>query len=39
MFPYAVTLAVLAFAAGGARAPGDLGRPYAREAKEGGELR
>ena len=39
MFPYAVTLAVLAFAAGRARAPGDLGRPYAREAKEGAGLR
>jgi ABC-type uncharacterized transport system permease subunit len=36
MFPYAITLAVLAFAAGGGRAPGDLGRPYAREAREGG---
>ena len=36
MFPYAVTLAVLAFAAGRARAPGDLGRPYAREAREAG---
>jgi ABC-type uncharacterized transport system permease subunit len=36
MFPYVVTLAVLAFAAGGGRAPGDLGRPYAREAREGG---
>ena len=44
MFPYAVTLAVLAFAAG-ARAPGDLGAlrargreggPYAREAREAG---
>jgi simple sugar transport system permease protein len=36
MFPYAVTLAVLAFASGGARAPADLGRPYAREGREGG---
>jgi general nucleoside transport system permease protein len=36
MFPYVVTLAVLAFAAGGGRAPGDLGRPYAREAREAG---
>jgi general nucleoside transport system permease protein len=36
MFPYVVTLAVLAFAAGGGRSPGDLGRPYAREAREGG---
>jgi ABC-type uncharacterized transport system permease subunit len=36
MFPYAVTLAALALAAGGARAPGDLGRPYAREGREGG---
>jgi len=35
MFPYAVTLAVLAFAAGRAQAPGDLGRPYAREGKAG----
>jgi ABC-type uncharacterized transport system permease subunit len=39
MFPYAVTLVVLAFAASGARAPGDLGRPYAREGKESGGLR
>jgi len=31
MLPYAVTLLVLAFAAGGARAPADLGRPYHRE--------
>jgi simple sugar transport system permease protein len=31
MFPYAVTLAVLAVATGGGRAPADLGRPYARE--------
>jgi simple sugar transport system permease protein len=31
MFPYAVTLVVLALAAGRARAPGDLGRPYRRE--------
>jgi simple sugar transport system permease protein len=36
MFPYAVTLAVLAFAAGRARAPADLGRPYARESREAG---
>jgi hypothetical protein len=36
MFPYVVTLAVLAFAAGGGRAPADLGRPYAREAREAG---
>jgi ABC-type uncharacterized transport system permease subunit len=36
MFPYVVTLAALAFAAEGARAPGDLGRPYAREGREGG---
>jgi simple sugar transport system permease protein len=36
MFPYAVTLAVLAFASGGARAPADLGRPYAREGRQGG---
>jgi general nucleoside transport system permease protein len=36
MFPYAVTLAVLAFAAGGGRAPADLGRPYAREGREAG---
>ena len=33
MFPYAVTLAVLAFSASGARAPADLGRPYRREAR------
>jgi len=32
MFPYVVTLAVLAFVAARARAPGDLGRPYEREA-------
>ena len=32
MFPYLVTLAVLALATGRARAPADLGRPYAREA-------
>jgi simple sugar transport system permease protein len=32
MFPYLITLAVLALAAGSARAPADLGRPYAREA-------
>jgi ABC-type uncharacterized transport system permease subunit len=31
MFPYVVTLAVLALAAGGARAPAELGRPYRRE--------
>jgi len=31
MFPYLVTLAVLAFASAGARAPADLGRAYARE--------
>ncbi len=31
MFPYVVTLAVLAFSSGRARAPGDLGRPYRRE--------
>jgi simple sugar transport system permease protein len=31
MLPYVVTLAVLAFATGRARAPGDLGRPYLRE--------
>jgi len=31
MFPYLVTLAVLALATGRARAPADLGRPYARE--------
>jgi ABC-type uncharacterized transport system permease subunit len=36
MFPYAVTLLVLAFFAGGARAPGDLARPYARESREAG---
>jgi simple sugar transport system permease protein len=30
MFPYVVTLAVLAFASGRARAPADLGRPYER---------
>jgi ABC-type uncharacterized transport system permease subunit len=36
MFPYAVTLAVLALAAGGGRAPADLGRPYARESREAG---
>jgi simple sugar transport system permease protein len=36
MFPYAVTLAVLAFAGSGARAPGELGRPYARESLEAG---
>lgn len=32
MFPYAVTLAVLALAMERARAPEDLGRPYRREA-------
>jgi simple sugar transport system permease protein len=32
MFPYVVTLAALAFAAQGARAPAELGRPYRREA-------
>jgi simple sugar transport system permease protein len=32
MFPYLVTLAVLAFATRRARSPGDLGRPYRREA-------
>ncbi len=32
MFPYLVTLAVLALASGRARAPADLGRAYAREA-------
>lgn len=32
MFPYAITLAVLAFAMGRARAPADLARPYHREA-------
>ncbi len=31
MLPYVVTLAVLALATGGGRAPADLGRPYARE--------
>lgn len=31
MFPYVVTLVVLAFASGRARAPADLGRPYRRE--------
>ena len=31
MFPYLVTLAVLAVAGGRARAPADLGRPYRRE--------
>jgi ABC-type uncharacterized transport system permease subunit len=35
MLPYLVTLAVLAFAAGRARAPGDLGRAYRREAASG----
>ena len=32
MFPYVVTLAVLAFASGRVRAPGELGRAYQREA-------
>jgi ABC-type uncharacterized transport system permease subunit len=32
MLPYLLTLAVLALATGRARAPGDLGRPYRREA-------
>ncbi len=32
MLPYALTLGVLAFAAGRAQAPADLGRPYRREA-------
>lgn len=32
MFPYLVTLVVLALAAGAARSPGDLGRAYRREA-------
>jgi simple sugar transport system permease protein len=32
MLPYLLTLAVLAVASGRARAPGDLGRPYRREA-------
>jgi simple sugar transport system permease protein len=32
MFPYLVTLGVLAFAVGRAAAPADLGRPYQREA-------
>jgi simple sugar transport system permease protein len=32
MLPYALALGVLAFAAGRARAPGDLGRAYRREA-------
>ncbi len=31
MLPYLVTLAVLAFSSGGARAPAELGRPYRRE--------
>jgi simple sugar transport system permease protein len=31
MLPYALALGVLAFAAGRARAPADLGRPYQRE--------
>jgi len=33
MLPYVVTLLVLAFATGRARAPGDLGRPYEREGR------
>jgi simple sugar transport system permease protein len=33
MFPYVVTLAVLALSAGAARAPAELGRPYRREAR------
>lgn len=33
MLPYVLTLGVLAVATGRARAPGDLGRPYLREAK------
>lgn len=33
MFPYAVTLGVLAFVTGRGRAPEDLGRPYQREAR------
>lgn len=33
MLPYVLTLVVLAVATGRARAPGDLGRPYLREAK------
>jgi ABC-type uncharacterized transport system permease subunit len=36
MFPYVVTLAALAFAAGGVRAPAELGRPYRREGGAGG---
>ena len=32
MLPYVVTLAVLAFASGRVRAPGELGRAYEREA-------
>ena len=32
MFPYVVTLVVLAFATGRSRAPADLGRAYEREA-------
>jgi simple sugar transport system permease protein len=35
MFPYLVTLTVLAVAGGRARAPADLGRPYRREAPAG----
>ena len=31
MLPYVVTLAVLACAGGGSRAPGNLGQPYRRE--------
>ena len=33
MFPYAVTLVVLAVAAAGGRAPAELGRPYRRESR------
>ncbi len=33
MLPYVLTLVVLAFASGRARAPGDLGRAYRRESK------
>jgi ABC-type uncharacterized transport system permease subunit len=31
MFPYLLTLLVLALSAGGSRAPADLGKPYRRE--------